>query len=631
MAIAGSFTRADSGPATFDLSRSLGAMALTKSRPSIWQGQGAALGKCDSALLAQDRRFPGRAAVFEGRLDNRRELATAIDGADPSLQTLSAAELSLFAYDTWGKDFADHMVGDFACAIWDGPAQRLLLARDAVGVRPLFFWQGPEAIVFATEPRGLLVHPAIPKATDEIWLARFLALLPEVGTRSHYQDIERVPPGHVVTFDASGMDLNRYWRPEELAPIRFARHSDYCDALRAIFEEAVRCRIDTSDGIGSYLSGGLDSASVTVVASKLLAERGRKLTSFTAVPTHDFKTDEKSNRYGDEREFAALTAAACSNVEHVLVPNISDTMFNAIDNVSLNDDRPVLNPFHEIWLNAIARAARERGITVLLSGQMGNMTISYDGNGLIRNLLRQGLWTHLVKAARLYRQMGASWTGIAYRIFGPSLPLALRRRLLAMRGHPTFELPVFSALDMDFARQTGVAEEAVSMEGNVENLSTDVRLNVIHRVDLGLHFRGYKRRFGIDVLDPTADRRLVEYCIAIPEEQFVHNGQIKSLLKNAFRGIIPDRVLDQKGRGLQAADWHVAAKAAQAEMLAEIDRLEKSPLASRALDVAGMRELAATMPDTGWHKPEVVYAYQLKLARGLAAGRFVRRIDGGNA
>jgi asparagine synthase (glutamine-hydrolysing) len=477
------------------------------------------------------------------------------------------------------------------------------------------------------------VHPDVPKASDEIWIARFLALLPAEGTRSHYQDIKRVPPGHTVSFDASGTELYRYWRPEALAPIRFAKDSDYCDALRTIFEEAVRCRIDTSSGIGTFLSGGYDSSSVTALTARLLAERSRSLTSFTAVPTNDFEMDPQSGRFGDETELASLTAAMYPNVEHVLVPNVSGDLFTTMDSVSFTDDAPIFNPYNEIWINAIGKAARQRGIGVLLSGQMGNATISYNGSNLLRSLIQERQWVRLFRAARLRRRAGASWINLAYRMFGGLLSPAVQRRLLAMRGHWTFGLQDFSALNMDFARQTGTAKEAVLAAGNLENINTnshDVRLGLIQRADPGLHCRGFKRRFGIDMLDPTADRRVVEYCLAIPQEQFFVNGVEKSLLRTTFRGMLPDRVLDNELRGLQAADWHIAAKAAHAEMVAEVDRLEKSPLASRALDLPALRKLAETLPKGGWHKPEVFYAYQLKLGRGVAVGRFVRRLDGRN-
>lgn len=632
MAIGGSSAWREHSGSGFDLGRSLAAMALTKTRPTVWHGEGAALGKCDAALFAQNR--SGNAAVFEGRLDNGRELAAAIDSSDPSLEALTAADLMLMAFDKWGKDFANHMIGDFACAVWDGQNRRLLLARDVVGMRPLYFWNGPAGVCFATEPRGLLVHPDLPKATDEIWLARFIALLPDETTRTHYQNIERVLPGHVISFDASGVDSHRYWRPETLKPIRFETDAEYCDALRRIFEEAVRCRIDPSAATGTLLSGGLDSSSVTASTARLLAERGRALTSFTAVPTHKFELAPETGRFGDETELASLTAALYPNIEHVLVPNVSGEVFTTMDSVHLTADTPLLNPYNELWINGIGRAARERGITVLLGGQMGNATISYNASTLERTLFQQRQWTRLFRAARLRRRAGASWINLAYRVFGASLSSGLKRRLQTMRGHYTFGLTDFSAIRMDFARQTGVAEEALMVGGNLDNIQAkgyDVRLGMIRRVELGLNWRGFKRRHGVDLLDPTADRRVIEFCLAIPHEQFFVDGVEKSLLKTAFRGILPEPVLTEKRKGLQAVDWHVAAQAAQTEMVAEIGRLEQSPLASRALDLPRMRKLAESFPDAGWQTEEVIYAYQLALSRGLAAGRYVRRVEGGNA
>jgi asparagine synthase (glutamine-hydrolysing) len=158
----------------------------------------------------------------------------------------------------------------------------------------------------------------------------------------------------------------------------------------------------------------------------------------------------------------------------------------------------------------------------------------------------------------------------------------------------------------------------------------DLRLAVLGRTDAAMVLRSYKRRFGFTHCDPTADRRLIEFCLAIPNEQFLLHGENRSLIRRAMQGILPDIVRLERRKGLQAADWSRHMIAARPDIEAEIERLERSPLAKACLDLPRLRRLVDNWPDGGWHRTRIAYDYRLALARGLATGRFLRRFEGGN-
>lgn len=646
MAIAGSCLLNGDWPAPPDIERSLAAMTLgagsTRPRARAHRDGPAVFGQCDDGLVSA-RIADGRSilAAFDGRLDNRGELLGLLreHGVSPSAND---CDLALSAYARWGEDFPDRLIGDFACAIWDASARSLLLARDAIGARPLFYWHDRDSLFFATEPRGLFAQPAIPKTIDAEWVARSLAAVPQKPGAGFYRGIARVMQGHVVRVvgrsgggtEAGAVRHWRHWRPETLAPIRFARDADYADGLRAMLDTAVRDRIAGHAAVGGHLSAGLDSASVVACAARQLHARGQRLTAFTATPGSEIDPADYPGRLVDEGPLAALTAAAFPNIDHIRVSTLASPLFDAVDRASFAVDAPVWAPINHIWADAISDDARRRGLGVLLNGQAGNMTISYDGNGWLVDLCRQRRWGEAIRQLRALAGRGASWPSLINRYLIAQLPGPVRARLRAMMGRPELALHEMSLVRPEFAARLHVFEEARDLAGDLNNLDrgeTDLRVVMLHTFDMAMFGRAAKRRFGIELLDPTADRRLVEYCLAIPQEQFLRGGEQRALIRRAMSGVLPPAVLNEPRRALQAADWHVAMDAARDEIASEIERLAHSPLASEALDLPRMRRMVADWPSGGWGSRAVRYPYAIGLARGLAVGRFIRQVEGGNA
>lgn len=621
MTIAGAINVAGERP---DIARSLRAMALGVSRQRLHGDTGAVLGVCDEAELAVDGPL---VALFHGRLDT-------CDGPAWRSAGLTTAEILLQAYRRWGTDFPTRLIGDFAGAIWDGQAQRLLLFRDALGRQPLHFWQRGNELLFATEPQGLLAQPRVEKQIDERWVARWLALLPHDEPSTRYLGIERVLPGHLAVFDGARMTQSRYWRPEALAPVRLPRDEDYAEAIRSLLKEAIRCRIANAGVVGSHLSAGLDSSSVTALAAQQLREDGRRLIAFTGVPAPDFDGSGYRSRIWDEGPLASRVAQIHPNIDHVLASDGGRSLFDVLDRIDATSGMPAMNPMNHMWIEAIGGEANRRGVNVMLSGGGGNMSFSYDGIGFLTGLARQARWLTLSRHLWALHRRGAAWASLGNRVMAPLLPAPLRRSVRRLFGRPEMDLQQFSALRPAFAEQWGALDEARAMAGDVGNTSLaarDIRLAVLGRVDSAMMLRAQRRRFGFIEVDPTADRRVIEFCLAIPGEQFVLGGEDRSLARRAMRGVLPDEVRLERRRGLQGADWSRHLAAARSEIAEEVERLERSPLGSACLDLPRLRRLLKDWPEDGWHRDGTAIDYRLALMRGLATGRFLRRFEGGNA
>ena len=573
--------------------------------------------------------------VADVRLDNRDELAAEIGLPVEDARQLCDAAILLESLERWGEGALDRLVGDFAFALWDAHAQKLLLARDFLGQRPLHYHRKQEFFAFASMPKGLHALAEIPSAPDEQIVAEFLTLMPRSGPRSFFKGVDRVEPAHIVTATRDGVSTRCYWKPRRVFATR-TNGADYVEGLRQHLDQATRSRLrGVNNAVGTHLSAGLDSSSVTATAARLLAPGGSKVVAFTAVPREGYDGSDRRNRFGDEGPLAAMTAAMYPNIEHVLIRSGHVSPLDGIDRNFFLFDCPILNLANMVWGQAINQAARERKLNIMLIGTMGNMTVSYGGLELLPELLQRG---HLIKLWRVASQLVANsrmrWRGALARAFGPFTPdwlwnwanetftghkpdilyyTAIRADRLA-----EFDLPTLAReRDRDFSHRP--SKDGIAM-----------RLSRMHHIDKGNSNKGALAGWGIDQRDPTADKRLVEYCLSIPSEQYLSDGVPRALARRALADRLPQAVLNEQKKGYQAVDWHEGLTAARADVAAELERLAACAPAAKTLDIDRMKRLVENWPTSGWERDAVIQPYRLALLRGISAGHFLRKASGAN-
>ncbi|HEX2781685.1 MAG TPA: asparagine synthase-related protein, partial [Gemmatimonadaceae bacterium] len=200
----------------------------------------------------------GRAVllVADARIDNRAELTSAL-GLDPR-RAVTDAELILRAWERWRDHCPARLVGDFAFALWDGQAERLFCARDAMGVRPFYYHASSRLFAFASEAKALFVLPEVSREIDPLQVARFVEGIVDDRDGSFFRAVRRLPAAHALTVDAAGLRIVRYWRPDPAREVRYSHADDYADAFRELFAEAVQARLRSVHPVGAALSGGLD-------------------------------------------------------------------------------------------------------------------------------------------------------------------------------------------------------------------------------------------------------------------------------------------------------------------------------------------------------------------------------------
>lgn len=608
----------------------------------LWADGGVAVGRTLYRTLPEDRYDRQPLQVAEGsavlvadlRLDNRSELIADLR-LDSSATIMADSDILARAWEAWGETCVHRLIGDFAFVVWDSRRETLFGARDALGRRPLFYHHARGFAAVASMPKGLLALPDIPRAINPDMLGAFLAKLPVAGADnpfggdSFYQGIHRLPAGCTLAITREGARIARYWSADDIPPVRRARDADYLEEAKSLFDQAVAARLRSDGAIGAHLSSGLDSGSVVAAAARLLGARGQGLTAFTAVPRDGEDIAFREGRFADEGPLAAQVAARYGNVEHVRVPYPMISLLEPMERALAAVDEPVRNPCNLAWIEAIGREARARDVRVMLEASLGNATISHGGYERLHELARKG---------RLLRWLG----DLAGTIGRPramaqlrlsllwTLPPRLRDRLLLLDGRGRVPVSVRSPLSPAAAIEFDEGIAARLHDWKSARDQQDSRARIIAFADSGTIGAGTLAQHGFELRDPTADIRLVRFCLGLPLDQFHRGGQGRSLVRRMMRGSLPDEVLDKHSKGLQAVGWLRNMHHDRAAILEEVRAMRHNALGARLLDLDQLEALAQSIPDGVPTGLDQVHAYRHRLLQGASAARFIRFVEGTN-
>ena len=611
------------------------ARMLKAQMPSVaWEmavhgGGGSALGR---AVRSDDHEHSGERGPIESasgafclavdvRLDNRSDFLGPLGITGPTKHQVSDARLMLLCFEQWGTDVVDRFVGDFALALWDRRAERIVLARDFVGHRPLHFHDTKNALAVASLASGLHALQHVPRGVDDQRMLEMLVGVPHTGRRTFLAGVQRVEPGEVLTFGRGPRVSRMFWTPP-VDPIRFRSHEDYAEALLEKLDTAVQSQLRGVTGtVGAHLSAGLDSSAVAT--STAMHFPGRVL-ALTATPPK-LLPPLPDGRFGDESSLAAETAAMHPTIEHRLVPTGDRIPLENLEREHRLFERPDLNLPNLVWSHKINDCAAAEGVRVLLVGTMGNSTISHAGYERIGELVASGRPAALLAEYQAARNYGLSPRLIFGQAMRQIVPGALIRAS-ARHRHRTKYPTVAGVIN---TKALGLREILARFERNDDptaSSSVATRAAAIRRVDQGTYYKGIQLRWNIDVRDPTVDRRVVEFCLRVPLEHQFRNGTPRALIRTALKGRVPDVVLSEKLRGLQSPHWFAMFSAARGEATKLFARIEECEPAGKLLNIQLMRRLLNNWTDQAGTAGSDVYRYGL--LRGLSAGEFIRSHSG---
>ncbi len=574
----------------------------------------------------------GVVLTAHARIDNRDELISDL-GLTATESAIPDGELILRSYLRWGEECVQHMIGDWAFAAWDLRQRKLFLARDHYGISGICYCRQPRFFAFASSIKGLLALPQVPQRPDLFRVAQLLTSWRGDGLQTAYEEIVRLPPAHTLTVTTDKVQVRRYWSPENLPPLRLKSDEEYVQAFMEVYTEAVRCRLPTpasgewEKGVGATLSSGLDSGSVCALAARELRARGERLPVFTSVPLYQTEGLTGPNRYGDESPLVEADRQFIGNldVHYIRAENVS--LLAGMEHDLELHDSPTHAAGNMFWIYALLQAAQQQGLGVLLTGQCGNGIISWAGT--IENfwpLILTGEWQTLWRKAK--RSGLTPWKVIRRHLLRPVVepPRRVFRNAPGLLREPW---AAYSAISLPFARSLDLKRRMAAGGHDPTFTPTadplQARLNLIlpGATTIGALWAENGPAYGLEVRDPTMDKRLMEFCLAIPNEQYCLNGQDRALIRRAMKGLLPDEVRLNTRYGQQAADLGHRIIATLPEMQAMMARLEQSALAREVLDLPKMkRVLQALQKEVNATTTEQCMTI---LTRGMMAGMFLLR------
>lgn len=529
------------------------------------------------------------------RLDNRPELVETL----ALEETATDPELLLGAYLRWGERFAEHLLGDFAIGIWDPRERKLVVVRDHHGTSPMFYHDSGSWLVFASSTNVLLAHPRVPRSPNLSQIARMLASCGSDGAGTAYADVSRLPAGHILTKTATETRVECYWELNPDRELKFGSNEECVEAFLEVYAQAVTCRLRTGRPVGISLSAGLDSGSVCALAAGDLAKRNLPLFAFTSQPIRPAELFGP-NRFGDESALVEAYREIYPNVQLTFCKAEDVSPLAGIDRVLAAVNEPVHGASNLFWMVSMSNAVQARHIGVLLSGQMGNGTVS----------LR--VPNRMSPQRRARELLVASW----------ARPLRDAARRLVAGGEPWLTA---SPLNREFAQRRrlgAVRSEAGSRPPrDPERYRLELMRQSLRTTGASWHELG--AAYGIEVLDPTADKRVIEFCLGAPIEQFRAEGMDRALLRRAMKGLMPDPIRLSGRRGRQAADLGYRILATEAEINEALAQMESHELVKEVLDIPKMRRVLAGL-ERRVDGPSTDLAGSV-LMRGLMAGRFLQR------
>jgi asparagine synthase (glutamine-hydrolysing) len=493
----------------------------------------------ESAHEAQPLVDPGSGCVivFDGRLDNRSDLRAKLQGHPRLLAEESDAAYALAAYVEWGVDAPHRLLGDFALAVWDPRARRLLLANDPMAMRPIYYSTWSDRLAFASTLEQLLGDPDLPRDLDEPSVLRYLYPNDaELTSQTYYRHVQLLPGGHTLVSEPPRVELRRYWQwPEEPPAPRRASQADV-DEFRALFEETVRCRLRSPTPVGLSLSGGLDSGAIASVAGAL-SQRGE----VAPIRAYSFVFDEYT--VCDERAYSQA-ASARYQFPHACVPADDCWTLSRFEEWLPVFNDPHFGAYEDAWYKILGRA-RADGVRVMMTGDGGDF-VAAGSPFYFSDWLLQGRWSALYSEVRARaRRPGQSLAGAVAPAVTALLPVAVQRRV------GTVAMPQLDAwIPFRLRQQRHHAHMSAPLFRGRAAWWYQLR-KLIGQFAHGYHnaFKDRQlRRFGMEVRQPFFDVRLMQYALRTPPDAFYRNATTKVVMREALRDILPPVIRDRRDK-----------------------------------------------------------------------------------
>ena len=492
----------------------------------------------------------GTVLVFNGEIYNYQTLRAELASLGHVFHSHSDSEALLAAYVQWGEDCLRRLAGMFAFAAWNPSNRSLFLARDRMGKKPLFHATLPDGtLVFASEIKSILRFPGVRRSMNVLAMDRLLDYGFNLAPDTFLKEIKQVPPAHILFANSSGQTLRPYWDIPMHGPAANISVDDAAEGLRHHLAEAVRCRLVADVPVASYLSGGIDSSSVTGLYAHL-----------SNAPVHTLSIAFQDAGY-DERHFARMVSSSFGTTHHEFLCSIEE---QEIEKLVWHLEAPLVTLLN-LPLYLLSKQIRDMGFKVVLSGDGADEILGgYDYFKLVKlmdfigrneNIGRANLLRRVFPGLASPQQAWMHYSALkGYPAAHPALPY--RFQAFQLKGRLMSDafvdrlLPVIGARDEELPSVPGarsLMDQALYLESRMR--LPNLTLALADTMSMAN---------SVELRSPFMDHRLVEYVFSLPAHLKMRGLNEKSLLKKSFQSFLPPAICRRRKQPLAPpSKWFV--------------------------------------------------------------------------
>jgi len=505
--------------------------------------------------------------TYNGEIYNHADVRAQLEAAGHRYRTHSDTETIVHAYEEWDTDCVHRFRGMFAFALWDAPRRRLLLVRDRLGVKPLYWARAGEKLLFASEIKAILESGLISAAPNHNVLPEVLATRGTAGAETMFQDIYKLLPGHRLIFEDGEVRIEKYWELPLDGPdpeLDRVEDAEIVDRFRELLRESVRLRLMSDVPLGMFLSGGLDSSAIAALMAR---EIDRPVDTFSVA---------FADRRFSELEYARAVARAINANAHEVVIDDAD-FFEALPRLVWHEDEPIAHP-SSVPLHFVSMLARQH-VTVVLTGEGSDELLAGYGKypRAVINWRAGGMYERLVPSA----VRNAIADAIVPRLPSTARRYAQRSFLALPRNVSAMFLDNFAGMPVRQQRELLLTEAATSGDPYAASLAyfkdvngrsgllgrllhTDIKT---YLVELLMKQDQMSMSASIESRVPFLDHKLVEFAARLPDRLKLRGLTTKWILREAIRGLLPDEILTRRKMGFPVpfghwmrGPWHTVAR-----------------------------------------------------------------------
>lgn len=500
--------------------------------------------------------------VFNGEIYNYATLRAELRARGHGFRSRTDTEVVIHAYEEYGDDCVQHFNGMFAFAIWDARRQRLLLARDRIGIKPLYYYHAQERLVFASEIKAVLLGAGLhPCPNDDVVFGFLSHSRLDNSAATFFKNVSQLPASHIGVYEHGTFAMRRYWdipcgNEDTSTVVTPAQFDTYAERFAHLLTDSIRLQLRSDVPIGTCLSGGLDSSAIVCIANQLLAAEVKGDNAAALVSAQKTFSARYHDFVQDEGRFMTEVVHATGADAHAVFPD-GARLAEEFSSLLWFQEEPFLGTSVYAQWN-VMRLARAAGVTVLLDGQGSDEQLAgyyrYFG-ALFADLVRSRMLVRLLREASIYLARGYP---LRPALLGTAVALVTAswgaRRIWSRAG--SLMAPMWLGPDFRKAHTFHPIHTPRCHTSFDEMLHAAMTRESLPAL---LHYEDRNSMaFSIEARVPFLDHRLVEFVFSLPASAKINAGTTKVIMRRALRGVVPPLVLlrhDKIGFATPQESW----------------------------------------------------------------------------